>query len=267
MLAVFFGALALGPFVHAGGVNTFVPGPWTVLRYVPVISAARMPQRFVIVMMMAFALIFALALAHVADRLPRWRRGWLGIVGVLLAFELAPLPRRAPAAPIPSIYRIIADDRRDVAVLGIPFGLTDGEAAEGRYDPASQFYQTFHEKRIVGGSISRITQNERARQRTGPIRRALLLLSEGKPLDHRAHEAAKQDASRFVRTARLGYVVVDTAATSPALRQFVIEVFGLVKVAEDGGRELFRPAVSDPTNDVARADPPGSLSLRTEAGG
>src|SRR5918993_2366455 len=38
--------LALGPFVQIAGMSTYVPTPWAVLRYLPVIGAARMPPRF-----------------------------------------------------------------------------------------------------------------------------------------------------------------------------------------------------------------------------
>jgi hypothetical protein len=46
ILTAGFGALALGPFVHVAGANTYVPGPWSVLRYVPLIDTARTPTRF-----------------------------------------------------------------------------------------------------------------------------------------------------------------------------------------------------------------------------
>ena len=42
-LTIGFALLALGPFVYIAGVNTHVPGPWALLRYVPVIGLARMP--------------------------------------------------------------------------------------------------------------------------------------------------------------------------------------------------------------------------------
>ena len=41
-----FAAMALGPFVHVAGINTYIPGPWAVLRYVPVVGLARSPSRF-----------------------------------------------------------------------------------------------------------------------------------------------------------------------------------------------------------------------------
>jgi hypothetical protein len=244
-MTVFFGALAVGPFIHLGGVNTYVLGPWALLRYVPVLSATRMPGRFAIVLIMAFSVVFALALAHIADRLPGRRRVLLASVAALLAFELAPLPRRLHAAPIPGIYRIIASDPRDVRVLGIPFGISDGEGGEGRYNSASQFYQTFHQKQIVGGGLSRISANERRRQRRFPVLRVLLRMSDGRPLTGNDIDAAKRAAPAFIRRARIGYVVVDTMAASPELRQLAIEMFGLVKIAESDGRELFKPSLSE----------------------
>lgn len=241
-MTVLFGALALGPFVHIGGVNTYVLGPWSVLRYVPLLSAARMPARFAIVLMMAFAILFALAVAHIASRLPDHRRLLLGGIAILLAFELAPLPRRLHAAPIPSVYQIIEEDPRDVRVLSIPFGISDGESGDGRYNAAAQFYQTFHQKRIVGGGLSRISKNERQRQRRFPVLRVLLKLSEGRAVGVAEIRRAKRAAPLFIKRARLGYVVVDTRATSPELRALAIEILGLEKIADSDTRDLYRPA-------------------------
>ena len=42
-MIVVFGLLALGPFVHVAGINTYVPGPWALLRYVPLIGLVHTP--------------------------------------------------------------------------------------------------------------------------------------------------------------------------------------------------------------------------------
>ena len=240
-LAVFFGALALGPFIHIGGVNTYVVGPWALLRYVPLISAARMPGRFAIVLMMAFAVIFALALRHVREH---WgdRRGLvLAAVAALLAFELAPLPRPLYATEVPEIYRTIANDPRDVRVLGLPLGFVDGEGGEGQNDATSQYYQTFHQKPIVGGRMSRISTRQRERQRAFPVVRLLLRLSEGRPVDEAEIARVRQVAPAFVKRSRLGYVVMETRAVSAELRNVAIDLLDLEKIGESHGRELYRP--------------------------
>ena len=239
--AVFFGALALGPFIYIGGVNTYVLGPWAILRYVPIVSAARMPGRFSIVLMMAFAVIFALALRHIRTQSGDRKGLLLAAVSALLALELAPLPRQLYAVPIPDFYSVIASDPRDVRVLGIPLGFVDGERGDGRYDGASQYYQTFHQKPIVGGGISRISTRQRQRQRMFPVIRLLLKLSEGLSVNDREIARARRAAPGFIRRSRLGYVVVDTRASSEELRELAIDILDLEKIAESDGLELYRP--------------------------
>jgi hypothetical protein len=237
--------LALGPFINIAGVNTYVIGPWAFLRYVPLISAARMPGRFAIVLMMAFAVIFALALRHVRERWGDHRGLVLAVVAALLAFELAPLPRPLYATEVPEIYRTIASDPRDVKVLGLPLGFVDGEGGEGQNDATSQYYQTFHQKPIVGGRMSRISTRQRERQRAFPVVSLLLRLSEGRPVDQVEIARVRETAPAFIKRARLGYVVINTHASSPELRTVAIDILDLEKIGESDGRELYRPRGTD----------------------
>jgi hypothetical protein len=82
MLAVTFGALALGPFIHIAGMNTYNPGPWALLRYVPMLGLARTPARFSVVMMLAVAVLFAAALEWFGRTYPKYRHALLTIVAV-----------------------------------------------------------------------------------------------------------------------------------------------------------------------------------------
>ncbi len=85
-----FALMSLGPFIHVAGVNSHVPGPWALLRYVPVIGLARMPTRFAIVAALGLSLLFALALVQINQRWPRQRRRVLLGIGAVLVFELWP---------------------------------------------------------------------------------------------------------------------------------------------------------------------------------
>jgi hypothetical protein len=240
-VCVIFGALALGPFVHIGGANTYVPGPWALLRYVPLIGAARTPARFTIVMMVGFSAIFALALAHLTARRPERRRVTLAAVGALLLVELVPAPRTLYSAELPEVYRIIASDPRDVRVLNLPFGIRDGESSLGNFTAASQFYQTFHEKPLVGGYLSRISRKEKRRQRQLLVIRSLIRRSEGKPATILRPEIIRARGRAFVRRQRIGYVVIDTLRATSELREYAVHAFDLQLVAKGGGFELYRP--------------------------
>jgi hypothetical protein len=232
-------ALALGPFLHVGGINTYVPGPWILVRYVPFLGSARMPGRLAVVVALALAMLFALATVHLLARLRR-RRTALVVLGTLLLFELSPLPRRLYGTDVPAVYDTIRDDEREVRVLELPFGIRDGVLAIGGFDPAVQFYQAFHEKPIFGGYISRLPAAVIEEHRRNPVLRTLLALSGDAVAG--PERPPGPEARAAARDLRVGYVVMESGRVSQQLRAFAVETFGLVKVAEAGGRELYRPS-------------------------
>ncbi|HTI38785.1 MAG TPA: hypothetical protein VL484_14575 [Vicinamibacterales bacterium] len=239
-LTVAFALLSLGPFVRVAGVNTFVPGPWALLRYVPVVASARMPARFAAPMMMALAIVFAETLAFIGSPDRSHRRLVFSAVGIALALELAPVPRPLYSAAIPAIYQTIAADPRVIRIMELPLGFRDGESSYGNFTAASQFYQTFHEKPLIGGYLSRISRRALERQFRFPVVRTITTLSEGHDPTAWQREILLVAARGFAARARLGYVVIDCSRTSPALRDLTIEAFGLVKIGEDGPYELYR---------------------------
>jgi hypothetical protein len=236
-----FGLLALGPFVHVAGVNTYLPTPWTLLRYVPVIGEARMPSRFGILMMMGLAVLFALALAAVANRDRRRRPIVLIAAGLALAFELLPTPRPLYSAEIPDVYRTIAVDPRPVRVLNLPFGVRDGLSSLGNFNASAQYYQTAHGKRLIGGYLSRVSERNKAFMRRQPVLDALMRLSEGAPLSEGQRARAHRWAQRFLDTADVGYVVMNERLVTPELKALAVEMFRLDLVQAAGGFALYVP--------------------------
>lgn len=242
VLGVTFAALALGPFVHLAGVNTFVPGPWALLRYVPIVGLARTPARFSVVLMLIVAVVFAAALAWLGQRSPRRRAVMLAVVSALLVFELLPVPRVLHSAEVPSIYRRIAVAPGNDRVLDLPFGLRDGTSSYGNFSARSQFFQTIHQKPLAGGYLSRISQKRVAAARRDPMVNALMILSEGGELDPALDAKLTPLGPSFASSARIGFVVIDRQQASAALRDFAIRTFRLQPVEADGTFELYRPA-------------------------
>lgn len=236
-----FGLLALGPFVHVAGINTYIPTPWTLLRYVPVIGEARMPSRFGVLMIMGLAVLFALALTALANRDRRRRPVILAAVGVALAFELLPVPRPLYSAEIPYVFRTIAADPRPVRVLNLPFGVRDGLSSLGNFNASAQYYQTAHGKRLIGGYLSRVSERNKAFMRKQPVLDALMRLSEGAPLSDGQRARAKKWSPRFLETADVGYVVMDERLVTAELRSLAIELFNLDLLQAGGGFSLYVP--------------------------
>jgi hypothetical protein len=241
VLTVGFGLLTLGPFIHVAGVNTFIPTPWTILRYVPVIGEARMPSRFGILMMMGLAVLFAMALTALANRDRRRRPVVLAAVGLALTFELLPVPRPLYSAEIPEVHRTIAADPRPIRVLNLPFGVRDGLSSLGNFNASAQYYQTAHGKRLIGGYLSRVSERNKRFMRQQPVLDALMRLSEGAPLSEAQRARAHRWARRFLETADVGYVVMDERLVTPDLRALAIELFNLEPIQTSGDFALYVP--------------------------
>jgi hypothetical protein len=238
-----FALLALGPFVHVAGVNTYVPGPWAVLRYVPVFGLARTPTRFAIVAALGLAMLFALGLVAIVARWPHRRRLILGAVGVALVVELWPAPRPLYSAAISPIYDVVRDDPRPVRILELPFGVRDGTSSEGDFSARYQFNQTLHGKPLMGGYLSRVSARRVREVKETPMLAAFLALSEDRPVPAAELEALAASAPAFVDTARVGWVIVHLSRTPPALHAFAVKALALQQVAVDEDLILYRPGV------------------------
>jgi hypothetical protein len=249
-LCAVFGLLALGPFIHVAGVNTYIPGPWALLRYMPIIGLARTPSRIAVMVMLIVAVLFALALYALRER---YGRRVVTVVGVLLVAELLPAPRALYPAVVPAIYNTIAaDPRPDIRVLELPFGVSTGTFAVGAYSARAQFGQIVHGKAIAGGTLSRISSSRIADMQKQPVVNALLRLSEGQSLGPDEVTALAQDVPAFLDRARLGYVVIDRSRTTDPSVTVVIKLLQLTYIAADGPYELYRPPLRPSVDDTPR---------------
>src|SRR5688572_11374391 len=104
-LSAMFGVLALGPFIHIAGLNTYVPGPWALLRYIPLIGFVHTPARFAILFTLCVAILVVRALSELSHGHPRRRRVVLGVASIALVAELIPAPLTLYSAAIPPLYR------------------------------------------------------------------------------------------------------------------------------------------------------------------
>jgi len=167
-----FAVLALGPLLHIGGDFVFgagpfrfaVPLPYLGLHFTPLLKGARVPARFDIMVQLGLALIIALSLAYLC-RMPSLtkRTHWVCIVAALLVgLEYLRVPYPSFAVKIPDVYRQIAQDQRDVSILEVPVGWRTGWGSTGRNLDSQQLYQVIHGKKLVGGFVSRIPQQQLA---------------------------------------------------------------------------------------------------------
>lgn len=244
-LTIGFALLALGPFVYVAGVNTHVPGPWALVRYLPGFGLARMPTRFAVIASLGVAILFAGSLAAIGARWGTYRRLIVTAAALVLVFELWPAPRTLYSAEISPIYDRIAADARNVRILSLPFGVRDGTWETGNFRPRSLFNQTRHGKALIGGYLSRISPRRVERMRREyPTLDALITLSEKAPLDPGVPAILHERGDRLITQGNVGYVVIDSRYIPPDRAQMVIDAFKLRPVQQDRHLTLFVPAAT-----------------------
>ncbi len=152
VLALTAGVLSLGPTIHAAG-KALVRGPYILLwRYLPGFQAVRVPARFAVLVMLGLAGLAAVGMRSLAsDGRTRWRRlaGGAAAFLILLEYWSAPLPlSRTPAAsPTPEVYRWLAGQPADTAVVELPIDVYPAFS----HDIAYMGYATRHWRRLVNG--------------------------------------------------------------------------------------------------------------------
>jgi hypothetical protein len=237
-----FLALSLGPFVIVNGVNTTIPGPWALLRYVPLVNAVRTPTRFAIVAALGLATLLAGALAALGERWPARRRTIGSVALLLLMIELMPAPRTLYSAAYSPLSDIMAADPRPGRVLNLPFGVRDGTSSAGNFSARYQFEQTRHGKPLLGGYLSRVSPRRLAGMtRRFPLIASLITMSEGQTLAEDEARRFVAEAPAFIAGADVGYVIIDEGLVTPQLRWLAISGFNLEPISRDGGMALYRP--------------------------
>jgi hypothetical protein len=239
-----FGLWALGPYLVMFGKSLPIILPATLIRYVPIISNARVPSRAVALVYLAAAMLAANGFLLLRQR---GRTAWAVVFAVVACVDL--VPSRPPILNIerPAIYETLRSQPQPGAVCELPLGLRDSFGVVGAFDPWVLWHQTIHERGMAGGFVSRLPPRIPRDYLELPVLGSFLRLSAGGPLDA---EPLTSPAAAAAALASDGifFVLVDRVHSSPALLEYVGRL-GLHHVAGDGERELLRVDARSVTND------------------
>jgi hypothetical protein len=135
--AVFF-VLSLGTTLRAGGADTGIPLPFTLLTMTPVLDELRAPSRFSVMTMLSLAVVLALVWSHATKGRSR---EWLLTLsaGAFLVVEYLALPTPSFPAGASPLYHELANEEAGT-VVEIP-GIEQAPVE-------TMFHQTFHGKPI-----------------------------------------------------------------------------------------------------------------------
>ena len=256
LASLVFALLVLGPQVIINGRPTGLSGPFAILQTLPFFKGNRYPSRYSAMLFLSLALLAAFGFAALAglrepqpnDR--RRRRAALLAFGLaaLFLFEHLSIPLPQSKLTIPEPYRLIAQDRDDFTVLDIPFGWRNGFRVTGALTTGimlGQFYQTQHQKPLLGGNTSRNPEFKFQYFTEAPVIKSLTLLETGHELPPQAWQTDRLYAADVLRFFNIKYIVVRSEAptfqnTPAAAIPYIEQVLPVEKVSETPDLSLYR---------------------------
>jgi len=261
---VIFTLFSLGPLLQINGQSRFdldglivnVPLPFILLHYLPVVKANRVPNRFSVVLMLALAVLAGFGLHWLFHKLadsrrPAWRALLLPgglLLAALLVFEHWSVPLPLTDARIPPVYEQVAAEPGDFAILQLPLGWRNSFGVQGAENTRTQYYQTYHHKRLLSGNISRNPPFKFDYFRRVPILESLIALQTYGQVDAARRAEDRATAVEFVRFYDLRYVVVAPGVpgrppyvdTRDEAVAYIEEVLPVEKIYDRDGWLLYR---------------------------
>jgi hypothetical protein len=229
---------ALGPWLTLFGRQTPLILPAVLLRFVPIVSNARIPGRAMVVVYLVIAMLAAIGLERLFAR-GRTARGVAWGLLVVLAIECIPARPSLYMPDLPSMYSALRDASKAGAVCELPLGLRDGFGETGSLDEAILVHQTIHERPIVGGFIARLPPAILQSYDTMPVLRSLLRLSSGGGVSSEDRGLTGTEASAKLASEGIAFIILDTRRASADLMEYVQSKIELRRIAEEDGRVFY----------------------------
>ena len=230
-----FATWAIGPYLVAAGTRVWVLLPATIVRFIPLISNARIPSRAMVVVSLSAAMLAAIAWR---DLQQRQRHRLAACVAMLLLLDY--LPARPPFFTVdrPSIYDVVASQPGEGSLCELPLGLRDGFGETGRLDTRVLAYQTRHNRPLTGGFVARLSPRVTTAYQTDAVLGPLLRLSAGASLSAEPTIDRHAAGARLVRYG-IRYVMLNEETAPADLVAWARANLPLRVVATGGRRTLY----------------------------
>ncbi len=263
--AVIFALLCLGPSLTFNGHDTGLPGPFGLLQNLPFFKGNRYPSRYSVMLLLCLSVIAAYTLTQLSSWLNHQftirhspfaiRHFLLPLIALLFLFEHLSTPLPQSDMRPPPAYQVIAADPGHFTVLDLPLAWRNGFRITGPFTTGfmfGQFYQTYHQKRLLQGNTSRNPEFKFQYFTNAPLINSLIALQTGHPLPPERRQADRAIAAEVLHFFNIKYIVVrpyrydkfdgqkNLTVTEQALIPYLEEILPLEKIHDEAAIKIYR---------------------------
>ncbi len=239
--ALAFGVLCLGPLLQINGRYRFsldnllpegvtFPLPFALLHFIPFVSANRAPNRNSVILMLALAVLAGYGawwlLVRISEATKRRSNEAakqrisesritsspfaylsIGLLAIFILAEHLAVPLPTTDARIPAVYRQIAQEPGEFAIMQLPLGWRNSFGVLGSEQTQLQYFQTAHGKPIIGGNISRAPAFKMAYFARIPLFKAITDLEMYLDISPELDAAARAQAAELMALYNVRYFI------------------------------------------------------------
>jgi hypothetical protein len=243
--ALLFAVIALGPTLRFNGQEHDLPLPFDLLAALPFFKGNRYPSRYSVMLTLCWANLASYGLHRITSlrRGRAWRWGLPMVFSAAMLFEHLAVPLPLSDFRVPEVYATIAEQSGDFSVLELPLAWRNGFRVTGTKDPMimfSQYYQTKHEKRLLGGNTSRNPEYKFQYFTEAPVINTIIALENGYEVEREVWDRDRELAPDVLRLLGVRYVVLHTDVVPAVVVDYVQYVFGGELVYERSGIIAYR---------------------------
>ncbi|MEW5957226.1 MAG: interleukin-like EMT inducer domain-containing protein [Chloroflexota bacterium] len=278
LATLIFALLCLGPVISVNGYATGLPGPFVLLQSLPFFKGNRYPSRYSVMLLLALSVLAGFSLVQIQH----WARQKFtkyklqivnrksqivnhyspftihlvpALIFLIFLVEHLSLPLPQSDLRVPEPYQRLAAEPGDFTVLDIPFAWRNGFRITGAFTTQfmfGQFYQTFHQKRLLQGNTSRNPEFKFQYFTGAPVINSLLALETGQPLPPEQWEADRPLAAEVLRFFNIRYIVVRPEPFNPfghypqATVPYLEAVLPVEKIHDEADLQIYRVQDSPP---------------------
>jgi hypothetical protein len=160
---------------------------------------------------------------------------------------------------VPEVYRTIAAEPGDFAVLEVPLAWRNGFRITGTHHAAfmyAQFYQTVHHKRILGGNTSRNPEFKFQYFTEAPVINSIIALETGHEIDEATLKEDQALAPEVLRFLGVRYIVVhtlqtdDPQVTPDRVIPYIEATMPVERFYDQGGIVAYRVTLPPPADEI-----------------
>jgi hypothetical protein len=238
--SIVFALISLGPTLRFNGQEHELPLPFDLLAALPFFKGNRYPSRYSVMLALCWATLAGYGLHRLISLVRGSGRRWLASAALawLMLFEHLSVPLPVSDFRVPQVYAAIAREQGDFAVLELPLAWRNGFRVTGIKDPVimfTQYYQTSHWKRLLGGNTSRNPEYKFQYFTEAPVINSIIALQNGHEIEREVWERDREQAPEVMRILGVRCVVLHAEVVPPVLGEYVQYALDGEPILDDDG--------------------------------